>query len=154
MPRNLYASLIRNFVATCAPGQPKLTGDPGAMQFTVGAFICTIYPLDEGRRLVMECPVIGLADLDPDARPPALRLLHGLNWAARISTGIVAMVDQDGCVLVSKTLETRQLDSHQLEERMATLLDAASTLGTMLKVPPQAEVRPREAGMPSHAKFA
>jgi|LauGreDrversion4_2_1035121.scaffolds.fasta_scaffold239708_1 hypothetical protein len=155
MARNLYHSLIRSFLATSAPDQPPLTEDPGALQFTVGGLTCTVYPLEGGQQLVMQCPVTTLAEVGPQNVASVLRLLHGLNWASRDSTGVVAMVDQEDRVLVSKTLEIRLIDAHQLEERTASLLEAASHLATMLKASTQAgEAAPRKPDPIHHGRFA
>ena len=149
MAHTLYHSLIRNFLAASAPDQPPLTEEPGALQFTVEALTCTVYPLEGGQQLVMQCPVTTLAEVGPQNVASVLRLLHGLNWASRDSTGVVAMVDQEDRVLVSKTLEIRLIDAHQLEERTASLLEAASHLATMLKASTQAEEA--AAHKPDHA---
>lgn len=149
MARNLYHSLIRSFLATSAPDQPPLTEEPGALQFTVEALTCTVYPLEGGQQLVMLCPVTTLAEVGPQRAASVLRLLHGLNWVSWESTGIVALIDQEDCVLVSKTLDIRLVDAHQLEEQMASLLEAASHLTTMLKAATQPEeAAPRK---PDHA---
>lgn len=155
MPSALYASLIKAFVALSAPDQPALTEDPGALQFTVGEHTCTVFALEDGRQLVIQSDVMGLVDLGPDRACPALRMLHGLNWASSSRTGIVALVDESDRVLVSKTLEIRLLDAPQMAERMAALLDSASSLRELLKalpVPGTAMVRP--AVPPHRGSFA
>lgn len=155
MIQTLYHSLICDFLAVSAPDQPLPTEDPGALQFTVEAVTCTVYPLEGGQQLVMQCPVTTLAEVGPQNAASALRLLHGLNWASRDSAGIVALVDQEDRVLVSKTLEIRLIDAHRLEEWMARLLDAASHLATVLKASdPPGESAPRRSDPIHHGRFA
>lgn len=155
MSNSPYVSLIKSFLALNAPGQPALTEEPGALQFTVGEHTCTVFSLEGGDLLVMQCEVMALADLGPERSPPALRLLHGLNWASASRSGIVALVDERDRVLVSKTLEIRTLDAHQLADRMAVLLDSAATLGDLLKALPAPQTQPARPSMPPrHGTFA
>ena len=150
MASTLYASLIKRFLALSAPDQPALAEEPGALQFTVGEHTCTVLALEGGHQLVMQCEVMGLADLGSERMAPALRMLHGLNWAAASRTGIVALVDERDRVLVSKTLEIRTLDAHQLADRMAVLLDSAASLGDLLKALPAPQTQSARPSMPPH----
>lgn len=151
MADTLYASLVRAFLASIMPGQPPLADDPGALQFQVEDHTCTVFALEGDRRLVMQADVLGMGELDPERSASALKLLHGLNWAARESTGIVAMVNPDDQVLVSKTLEMRQLNAQSLGAEMAALLEAAAHLGTALKA--TAETSAPEQPRPSSSSL-
>jgi hypothetical protein len=138
MAETLYASLVHAFLAASAPDQAPPTDEPGALQFQVDDHTCTVFALEGDRQLVMQAEVMGLGGLSAESAASALRLLHGLNWAARESTGIVAMIDPDEQLLVSKTLEMRQLDADSLGAEMAALLEAAASLGTVLKASAEA----------------
>lgn len=133
MAPSLYSSLVRAFLAASAPGQPTPTDDPGALQFQVDDHTCTVFALEGDRQLVMQAEVMGLGELSPAGSASAVKLLHGLNWAARESTGIVAMIDPREKVVVSKTLEMRQLNAQSMGSEIAALLSAAVNLGTVLK---------------------
>ena len=147
MADTLYASLVRAFLAASAPDQPAPSDEPGALQFRVDDRTCTVFALEGDHQLVMQAEAMGLAELSPEGAASAMRLLHGLNWAARESTGIVAMLDPNEQLLVSKTLEIRQLDAQSLGAEMAALLEAAASLGNVLKAS-------AEAGEPKPATTA
>lgn len=150
MPNSQYVSLIKSFLALNAPGQPALTEEPGALQFTVGELTCTVFSLEGSDLLVMQCEVMALADLGPERSPPALRLLHGLNWASAIRSGIVTLVDDRDRVLVSQTSDIRQMNAHQLAEQMAVLLESAASLGSTLRAMPMPQKPQGRPSMPLH----
>lgn len=133
MSQTAYASLIKAFLALSAPDEPAVTEDPGALQMTVDGHTCTVFPAAADGRLVLQAPVLELAELDPASLGAANRFLHGLNWASAVGTGIMAMIDDEDRVLVCSVHEIVTLDAPQLSERMAELLDAAAVLKGVLK---------------------
>lgn len=135
MAAHTYNGLIRAFMAATVPGTPAPKA-AGPMEFTVDESTCTVFPLEGGRQLVIQAVVMELDTLDPQQVPAALRLLHGLNWVARHTTGVMAMVDAQDHVQVSKTLEIGAMDAQHLGQEMATVLDAAAKLAGALQASP------------------
>lgn len=133
MSHDPYASLIKAFVALVVPDQPPLTEAPGTLQMTVDEQPCTVFPVDPGSRVALQAEVLELSALGAGDLSAALRLLHGLNWATAVGSGIMILIDDRDRVLVSSVHEIIALDASRLSERMADLLAAASSLKAVLE---------------------
>lgn len=129
---NAYASLIRAFLTLSAPDQATVSQEPGALQFTVNDQTCTVIPLDDGARLVLQARAQDLGGWPRGRVAAAHQLLHGLNWAMAVRTGIMALVDDRQQVLVSRLLDTASLDAPALAEHIAQLLESAPRLRAVL----------------------
>jgi hypothetical protein len=137
MSHESYAVLISDFLSTAGIDQsPPIPEEPGPLDFKIGGYTCTVFPLEEEEKVVIQSEVMPLDSLDPDQATSAMKLLHRLNWGARCVNGIMAMIDADGTVVVSKTLETALIDGDCLGETMAEVLEAAENLTSILKAGP------------------
>lgn len=140
MTSTAYAALIRAFLAASAPG----TAPPenlGPMEFAADGITCAVFPLEGERQLMIQALVMDLGALDHKRAQDAMRLLHGLNWLARHTTGVIAMVDGQDRVQVSKTLEIGSLEAARLGEEMAVVMEAAAGLAGLLQALPATDAQ-------------
>lgn len=143
-----YVALIKDFLSSGAIDPPPvLAEDPGLLEFRAGEFTCTVFPLqgkadlgaaDDGAepRIVIQSEVMRLDQLAAEQARSVMRLLHELNWAARVGNGIMAMIDANDTVVVSATMEIRLMDGRRLSEEMAAVLGAAENMSAILQVSP------------------
>ncbi len=133
-----YAALIRDFLSTgVIEPAPPLPENPGLLEFKAGEFTCSVFPLEGELQVVIQSEVMRLDQLTVEQAQAASMLLHGLNWAARVGNGIMAMIDAHGTVVVSKTSEIQRLDGKRLGEEMAAVLEAAENLAPVVKGSPR-----------------
>jgi hypothetical protein len=147
MSHHPYHALVADFLKRSDLNQtPPSPEDLGKLSFTLGEFTCEVYPDEEQTRVTVQVMVTRLDQLPSGTIPRALRMLHGINWIARNTTGIMASISIDDEVVLSKSLSIIQTDGILLGAEMAALLDAAvemkslllklpvATLGTRIRV--------------------
>ena len=139
MSHHPYHSLVADFIKRGEVAQdPPSPEDLGTLSFTLGDFTCEVYPDKEETRVTLEVMVIRLDQLSPSSIPKALRMLHGINWRARSTTGIMASLGIDDEVIISKSLPISLTDGMQLGAEMAAMLEAALNLESLLEELPSA----------------
>lgn len=139
MSHHPYHSLVTDFLKRSDLNQPAPSPeDLGKLSFTLGEFTCVVYPDKDETRVNVEVMVNRLDQLPPSSVPKALRMLHGINWRARNTTGIMASLSLDEEVIISKSLPISLTDGAQLGGEMAAMLEAARELRTFLQELPSA----------------
>lgn len=139
MSRHPYHALVTDFLKRSDLNQtPPSSEDLGKLSFTLGEFTCEVYPDAEQTRVTVEVGVVHLDQLPGATAPRALRMLHGINWAARSTTGIMASLGIDDEVIISKSLPISLTDGALLGAEMAGMLKAARDLKSLLQELPSA----------------
>ena len=150
MADSLYFSLIRSFLALASPSEiPELTEEPGILELHVAPFTCYVVPLLQREQIILQCAVLDLSELGLQQNLSILRLLHSLNWASSVSTGITILLDENHHAIVHKALKLKQTSAHILEQELAALTDAADQLKTtLLALPNPSNAETPEASAP------
>jgi hypothetical protein len=134
MSHHPYHALVADFLKRSDLNQdPPSPEDLGNLSFTLGDFTCEVYPDKEETRVTLEVMVIRLDQLPPSSVPKALRMLHGINHRARGGTGIMASLNNDDELIVSKSLPISLTDGAQLGAEMAAMLEAALNLKSLVE---------------------
>lgn len=148
MSHHPYHSLVTDFLKRSDLNQPPPSPeDLGKLSFTLGEFTCMVYPDKEETHVNVEVMVTRLDHLPSATIPRALRMLHGINWQARNTTGIMASLGIDDEVIISKSLPISLTDGAQLGAEMAGLLEAAQNLKSLLQGLPDASASNRKVSL-------
>lgn len=134
MSHHPYHALVADFLKRGELQQdPPTPEDLGTLSFELGDFTCEVYPDKEETRVTVQVMVIHLDQLQPASVPKALRMLHGINHRARNTTGIMASLNNDDELIISKSLAISLTDGAQLGAEMASMLEAARDLKSFLE---------------------
>jgi hypothetical protein len=118
-----------------------------------------VRPAGDAAHVIVEADALRLDSLPVLERSRAVRFLHGLNRAALATNHLVATLDVDNEIRVSKSLPLQGLTAATLADEMVSAVEAARSLARSLQILSQADKAPEEepahsASMPCPLQFA
>ena len=119
--------------------------DLESFEFTHDGTRCMVRPAEDAAQVLIEADALRLDSLPVIERSRAVRFLHGLNRAALATNHLVATLDVDDEIRVSKSLPLANLTAAALADEMVSAVEAARSLARSLRILSQAEnARPEQ----------
>lgn len=113
--------------------------DLESFEFTHEGTRCVVRPAEDAAQVLIEADALRLDSLPVMERSQAVRFLHGLNRAALSTNHLVATLDVDDEIRVSKSLPFANLTASALADEMVSAVEAARSLARSLRMLSQAE---------------
>ena len=114
--------------------------DLESFEFTHAGTRCVVRPAEDAAQVLIEADALRLDSLPVIERSRAVRFLHGLNRAALATNHLVATLDVDDEIRVSKSLPLENLTAAALADEIVSAVEAARSLARSLQILSQAEI--------------
>ena len=165
MPNTAFHDLLTDFTKSLnldlvLPPAEELE----SFEFTHDGTRCTVRPAGDDAHVIVEADALRLDSLPSLEHSQAVRFLNDLNRAALATNHLVATLDVDDEICVSKSLPLGGLTAAALADEMVSAVEAARSLARSLELFSEADdVRQEEAEgsgalpastMPSPIQFA
>ena len=164
MSQSTFHHLLEEFTKSVGLDLEMPTADDlESFEFTHEGTRCTVRPAGDDAHVIVEADALRLDSLPVFERSRAVRFLHGLNRAALATNHLVATLDVDDEIRVSKSLPLQSLTAAALADEMVSAVEAARSLARSLQILSQADNTPTEeapeepalaSSMPSPTQFA
>ena len=165
MPNTAFHNLLTDFTKSLSldlvlPPAEELE----SFEFTHDGTRCTVRPAGDDAHVIVEADALRLDSLPVLEHSQAVRFLHGLNRAALATNHLVATLDVDDEIRVSKSLPLGGLTAAALADEMVSAVEAARSLSRSLELfsepdgirqeEAQGSGAPTASTMPSPNQFA
>ena len=165
MPNTAFHNLLTDFMKSLSldlvlPPAEELE----SFEFTHDGTRCTVRPAGDDAHVIVEADALRLDSLPVLEHSQAVRFLHGLNRAALATNHLVATLDVDDEIRVSKSLPLGGLTAAALADEMVSAVEAARSLSRSLELfsepdgirqeEAQGSGAPTASTMPSPNQFA
>ena len=165
MPNTAFHNLLTDFMKSLSldlvlPPAEELE----SFEFTHDGTRCTVRPAGDDAHVIVEADALRLDSLPVLEHSQAVRFLHGLNRAALATNHLVATLDVDDEIRVSKSLALEGLTAAALADEMVSAVEAARSLARSLELfsepdgirqeEAQGSGAPTASTMPSPNQFA
>jgi hypothetical protein len=147
MPKATFHHLLTDFTKSLALEiEVPSAEDLESFEFIHDGTRCAVRPAGDAAHVIVEADALRLDSLPVLERSRAVRFLHGLNRAALATNHLVATLDVDDEIRVSKSIPLRGLTAATLADEMVAAVEAARSLARSLQILSDAEdARPEEA---------
>jgi hypothetical protein len=148
MPNTAFHHLLTDFTKSLSldlvvPAAEELE----SFEFIHDGTRCTVRPAGDDAHVIIEADALRLDSLPVLEHSQAVRFLHGLNRAALATNYLVATLDVDDEIRVSKSLPVEVLTAAALADEMVSAVEAARSLARSLELLSEPDdVRQEEAG--------
>lgn len=150
MPQATFRHLLSDFTKSVGLDlEVPSAEDLESFEFTHEGIRCMVRPAGDATHVIVEANVLRLDSLPVLERSRAVRFLHGLNRAALATNHLVATLDVDNDIRVSKSLPLQGLTAAALADEMVSAVEAARSLARSLQILSQADNAPEEE--PAHS---
>jgi hypothetical protein len=134
MEQTKFVELVKSFTENLPSGnEVEIPSGLDRVSFEIQGSTCTIFPHPEEDAVVVQAEVVYVNRLDPEPGFVAGMAVHGINYAARLNTGIVATVSPDNLLLVSKVCDAMQMSGDDLADAVGIVSDAAQRIRQIWK---------------------
>ena len=135
MPNTAFHNLLTDFTKSLSldlvlPPAEELE----SFEFTHDGTRCTVRPAGDDAHVIVEADALRLDSLPVLEHSQAVRFLHGLNRAALATNHLVATLDVDDEIRVSKSLPLGGLTAAALADEMVSAVEAARSLSRSLEL--------------------
>ena len=150
MPQSTFHHLLQEFTKSVGLDlEVPSAEDLESFEFTHEGIRCMVRPAGDAAHVIVEADALRLDSLPVLERSRALRFLHGLNRAALATNHLVAPLDVDDEIRVSKSLPLQSLTAAALADEMVSAVEAARSLVRSLQILSQADKAPEAE--PAHS---
>jgi hypothetical protein len=150
MPDSTFHHLLSDFTKSVGLDlEVPPAEDLESFEFIHEGTRCVVRPAEDASQVLIEADALRLDSLPVIERSRAVRFLHGLNRAALATNHLVATLDVDDEIRVSKSLPLRGLTSATLADEMVAAVAAARSLARSLQILSRAEEAPPEEPPPA-----
>ncbi len=150
MPNAIFHHLLQEFTKSVGLDlEVPSAEDLESFEFTHEGTRCTVRPAGDDALVIVEADALRLDSLPVLERSRALRFLHGLNRAALATNHLLATLDVDDDIRVSKSLLLQGLTAAALADEMVSAVEAARSLARSLQILSQADKAPEAE--PAHS---
>jgi len=140
MPQSTFRHLLQDFTKSVGLDlEVPSAEDLESFEFTHEGTRCTVRPAGDAAHVIVEADALRLDSLPVIERSRAVRFLHGLNRAALATNHLVATLDVDDEIRVSKSLPLENLTAAALADEMVSAVEAARSLARSLRMLSDAE---------------
>jgi hypothetical protein len=124
-----FHSLLADFLKTAGLAMELPSPeDLESFEFELEGMPCVVFPNPEDTAAVARVFIWRLDSLPAVRQFTAMRMLHSLNHQTCLESQIMATIDVDDRILLSKVIDTRHATGDQLAADIALLFEAAADL--------------------------
>lgn len=124
-----FHSLLAHFLkSTGLELELPPAGDLESFEFELEGMPCVVFPNPEDTAAVARVFIRRLDSLPAVRQFTAMRMLHSLNHQTCLDSHLMATIDLDDRILLSKVIDTRHATGDQLAADLALLFEAAADL--------------------------